>query len=279
MLADATAHGLHFKFPASDTHIGGSLRDFGEFAQPEVDLICDLLTDGGDFIDVGANIGAIALPVAKRRPASRVLAIEASASLAPVLGANLIASGLDNVSLLHAAAGPRREIAEFPDVPLSAEGNHGAIGFRYKPGEVPRRPVLMLPLDELTTPATKVIKIDVEGFELEVLKGASRTLETIRPSFLFEANPSVQGDVTPDAIRLLLAANYNLFWFFAPHGTPLAPRTKPANADMGDTNILAMPAGVRSGWLLARIKDPTATRPTHRSAYPYLAERYGYANQ
>lgn len=277
MLADTTAYGLRFRFPANDTHIGGSLRDFGEFARPEVDLICDLLADGGDFIDVGANIGAIALPVAQRRPESRVLAIEASASIAPLLGANVVDSGLANVSVINAAVGARREIAEFPDVPLSSQGNHGAVGFRYKPGETPRRPVLMLPLDEIVTPATKVIKIDIEGYELEALKGAANTIAGIRPSFLFEANPTVQGDVTPDAIELLQGANYNLFWFFAPHGTPIAPRAAPANADLGDTNILAMPAGLRSGWLLARIKDSAAVRPQHRSSYPYLTERYGYS--
>src|SRR4051812_46304360 len=99
MLEVAEAYGLSFFYPRGDHAVGASLRDHGEFARPESDLICDYLAAAapGTFIDVGANIGAIALPVAARHPAWRVLALEAHRGLAGVLAANAYGARLFNV--------------------------------------------------------------------------------------------------------------------------------------------------------------------------------------
>ena len=64
MLVETEAYGLKLIVPANDSGVSQCLRDNGEFAKVEVDLIASLL-GGGVCIDVGANIGSIALPLAK----------------------------------------------------------------------------------------------------------------------------------------------------------------------------------------------------------------------
>jgi hypothetical protein len=89
LLTTAEAYGLTFIVPEQDTGVGASLRHFGEYARPEIDLICDLLAPFGTdaaFVDVGANLGAICLPVAKRNRC-KVLAFEPSRRIHSILAA------------------------------------------------------------------------------------------------------------------------------------------------------------------------------------------------
>ena len=74
MLVQTEAYGLKLLVPANDTGVSQCLRDNGEFARVEVELIQSLV-NGGVYIDVGANIGSIALPLAKA--AKLVIAVEA----------------------------------------------------------------------------------------------------------------------------------------------------------------------------------------------------------
>ena len=80
MLDITRAYGLDFLFPKNDMVIGASLRQYGEFARPEVELIVEHMGSGPEgscYIDVGANIGSIALPVACP-PSSPLRQIEGS---------------------------------------------------------------------------------------------------------------------------------------------------------------------------------------------------------
>ncbi|MBP6546282.1 MAG: FkbM family methyltransferase [Phenylobacterium sp.] len=82
-----------------------------------MELIAELV-GGGTYVDVGANLGSIALPVA--RSGGRVIAIEANRGLAGLLATNALNNGLYNVEVHHAAVGETRRLAKFPMVPLSA---------------------------------------------------------------------------------------------------------------------------------------------------------------
>lgn len=271
MLNSTRAAGLTFLFPEGDTVVGPSLQRFGEFARPEVDFLVEAARGpSGVFLDVGANIGAIALPFALHRPGWAVTAVEAHRGLCAVLSANAFGNHLYNVQTVNAAAGPGRAIVEFPMHPLDNVLNFGDSGFHQT---ARRAALLQLPVDELA-PDASIIKVDVQGFEAEVLKGAGRTLAARQAIWFLEVPTDVQA--RGEMAAALLSADYTLYWFFSPFGTRVSPRGKVAAGTLeGDANFVAVPAGRDPPWPLTLVRDPQEPRPGVASAYPYLA-RYGY---
>jgi FkbM family methyltransferase len=274
MLNKTTAYGLDFLYPKADRAVGLSLARHGEFARVELEFLIEhAAADAGVFLDVGANIGAISLPFAKARPSWNVIAFEAHAGLAGVLAANAINNGVANVEVTPLAVGRGRAVADFPATSLSEEVNFGAHGFGMR--GAPTRPVGMAPLDEFATPEVRLVKVDVEGFEPEVLAGARRLLGEIRPIWLMEAsrhNPHA----TRASLSILKGAGYRLFWFFVPFAVMSPHRGGPvANPGQGDMNVIALPEGVESVWPLPPVDPGDDIRPLKVTHWPYLP-RYGY---
>lgn len=260
------AYGLTFHFPDRDDVIGGSLKTHGEFARPLLDfLLAAADRPGGLYIDVGANIGAIALPFAAQRPRWQVAALEAHRGIAGLLAANAVVNGLTNVEVHHAAAGPEARLADFPSPPLQARGNHGAAGF-YTVG-APTEPVRMLKLDDLAKDV-RLVKVDVEGFEPEVLKGAGRLIRDVKPIWVVEATAS-RAAPAREAMRIFLEAGYQLYWLFAPFVTPLAPKT-PGKLALGDLNVVAVPPGYANPWNMTPATSADGDFPNTSAAHPYI---------
>lgn len=168
----------------------------------------------GDSIwDVGANVGLFAFAAAGLAgPSGAVLAIEADPLLAGRLQA---AAALQDrrapVTVLAAAVSDESGLAIFEIAESSRAMNHLA-GFgapqSLEKGTRSRQPVPTLTLDSLLSrlKPPNLLKIDVEGAEVLVLKGARRLLRDIRPVVMVEVaeeNVEAVGD-------LLAAANYQL---------------------------------------------------------------------
>jgi FkbM family methyltransferase len=269
MLVQTEAYGLKLLVPANDSGVSQCLRENGEFARVEVELIEALVGDG-IYIDVGANVGSIALPLAKT--AKLVIAIEANRGFANVLAANALNNGLYNVSTVHAAIGEAERLARFPMIPLGQPGNLGVSGFHLA-GKFAEEVVRMTTLDSITPPTTTIIKIDVEGYEPSVLKGAGRTLRELRPTWLVESS-----DDTPESWSVIdefRQADYEIYWFFAPFVT-VHPNRGVAPAKLrGDVNILAVPREkAQPDWEMQRVVLG-GPRPTSIADFPYLT-RYGF---
>lgn len=272
MLEDVEAYGLKFRVPTGDTAVGASLRQYGEFARPELDFLLEHAgAPSGTFVDVGAHLGTLSLPFARARPGWRVISIEAANVLASLLVEAAAENGIVNVEVLSVAAGEAPGIAEFPAVELGGQGNFGAIGFSH-PHPV-RRKVGVRPLDDIAPNDTRLIKVDVEGFEAQVLRGAQRLLGQVRPVWLLEAHRD-QVERTRTVAGLLTAHDYNLFWFFSPFATPTAPKGLPDNPGRGDLGLVAVPAGRPPLWDMPAVVD-VARAPTSDREFPYL-RRYGY---
>lgn len=271
------AYGLDFLFPIRDRVIGASLRRFGEFAKPEIDIISEILaaSPGGTYVDVGANIGSIALPVASIHPRTTVLCVEANRLVAQILAANALANRLSNVGVIHAAAGSQPGLAAFPVPPLDLDLNFGAIGFEAGGASLPRENVRVCTLDEIAPPReTRMVKIDVEGFEREVLAGGQRTFREDRPAWIFETKHDHR---SADLIQTFLDADYDLFWLFAPFVTRQAHKEMMASPNLsGDTNVLALPSGCRPPFEMTQVRSAADRRPSSLEGYPYLS-RYGYS--
>lgn len=272
MLVVAEAYGLDLLVPEGDTIIGASLRQHGEFARPEVDLLSkylDRLGPQSSYIDVGANLGAIALPVAKRHANTKVVAIEAHRGLSGLLSANALNNRLYNVDVINAAAGAVPGLTRFPAPALSRTINFGGIGMHLNT-KVKTEAVRMCTLDEIIPSSPCVIKIDVEGFELEVLKGGEKTLAALNSVWLIESN-SAASDHGAATKTMMIEAGYQLFWFFAPFVTASARgESISSNGLAGDFNFLALSPGLENFWDLPPIIDAAAPKPTSLSSFGFL---------
>lgn len=274
MLVATEAYGLTFSVPARDTAVGASLVAHGEFARPELDFLIACAAEGeGAFLDVGANLGAIALPFAARRTGWRVLALEPHPGLYRLLRDTAARNGLTNVATLRAAAGEESSTVQYPSPSLDHAGNYGDLGL-HNPAEIVRSPTQMVALDDLDAPDVRLVKIDVQGFEPRVLKGARRLLEQVRPVWFVEA--STDPAVSAEVVRQLQAAAYNVFWFYSPFVTAQPRRGgSPANSALGDANFVAVPRGRSPVWALPSVREVDEHRPDSSGAYPYLVD-YGY---
>lgn len=139
------------------------------------------------FVDLGAHIGSVLAEVISNNRGVRLIAIEAIAEKATSLK-RLFPS----VTVLHSAVGESVGVVEF-SVRLDRSGFSSICATeaeRLNPAVRMVR-VPLRPLDDLlaSTQAPSVVKIDVEGAELGVLRGADRTIGKSRPVVFFESGP------------------------------------------------------------------------------------------
>jgi FkbM family methyltransferase len=161
-----------------------------------------LIQRGETVVDVGANIGYNTLYAAHRvGPKGRVYAIEPAQDNLAILYANLYANHLQNVVVLPYAAGSTHEIKQF-----FLRGDVSAVNSLYQDNFyhpiTKTVEVLAAPLDDLIPGTPALVKIDVEGGELEVLQGMSRILRSGSLRLIVEWHPTLQEAAghAPDAL-------------------------------------------------------------------------------
>jgi FkbM family methyltransferase len=135
------------------------------------------LRPGDTVVDVGANVGTLTLTAAALvGPGGRVLSVEAHPRTLRYLRANVELNGFTNVRTIQAAAGEEEGFLRFTDGRLDDQnrvsvGDGGLL--------VPARR-----LDDLVPEGrVRLLKMDVEGFELFALRGARRVLD--RTEYLY----------------------------------------------------------------------------------------------
>jgi FkbM family methyltransferase len=197
--------------------------------EPDIqDLLLRALPVGGVFIDVGANIGTFAIPAAKRVGLSGcVIAIEPSPEVFEVLRKNVALNNAGNVQLICAAAGASDGDTEFYPAPV----DHFGMGSRAPQFNAAPITIHSVTLDavvrELNLPSIDLIKIDVEGFELEVLKGAVGLLDgEMPPVIVFEfcdwAEARMSRDQVGSAQRFLMDHGFQIWRASDYQGVPIS---------------------------------------------------------
>ncbi len=165
-------------------NIGASPED--EF----IETVCKLLDEHerGIAFDVGANFGCWTLPLVKH--AEFVWAFEPQKCCADLITRSLTASGIHNARVVNAAVGASLGIVAVPQLDIDADANFGGIsliGENDQQTNAPKSPVQMAALDDYDYAGrVSFIKIDVEGGELDVLKGARRIIARDRPIMMME---------------------------------------------------------------------------------------------
>lgn len=154
------------------------------------------LEKGQVAYDVGAHVGFFTLLMARLvGEGGWVVALEPDPFMGPALENNLRLNGVTNVSVVKAAAGANAGKRRF------SPGRGAGIGHLAEDGELA---VEGTTIDDLGVRfgVPDLIKVDVEGGELEVLQGASDTLSRCKPVLLVE----LHGPENEAAASDLLAA-------------------------------------------------------------------------
>ncbi len=156
-------------------------------AEAEMAVITELARPGACVLDVGANVGHYTCHLsACVGPDGRVVALEPLLDAFTLLAANVQAAGLNNVTLINAAASSAITEARMSVPKFEGSGLDNLYRAHIVSGG--ERSVLCVPLDSLplSAPVT-LIKIDAEGHDLQVLMGAERILATQKPYLIVES--------------------------------------------------------------------------------------------
>jgi FkbM family methyltransferase len=203
--------------PSLEEPIAVTIFAKGVYEPDTVAGILGRIPPNGVYLDVGANIGAIALPVARQRPDVRVICIEADPGMATVLRSNIAYNALPNITVAECLAGPCfREAVRFYTAPPDRFGM-GSVGPQFdRPPMLLRQVALDELLDDMGIDNVDVIKLDVEGSELGVLQGLTRRLTASRsPKILFEfcdwAEERIEGQQPGAAQAFLHSLGYRTF--------------------------------------------------------------------
>jgi FkbM family methyltransferase len=179
----------------------------------------------GTLLDVGAHDGAFTLPFAAL-PGSRVLAFEPL----PAAFARLreAAGGLPNVSLHQAALGDATGEVTLSVPVVDGVANEqwastakSYVGHGARVGEQ-RFAVPLRRLDEFDISDLTAVKLDAEGAEYEVLRGAADTLRRCRPVLSIEIEERHRPGSTYSVPAFLDALGYDACWEFWGDWRPMA---------------------------------------------------------
>jgi FkbM family methyltransferase len=197
-----------------DRYVGRSLQEYGELSEGEVELFRSILRPGDVAIDVGANLGAHTIPMARLvGPTGFVFAVEPQRILFNILCGNIALNELVNVKAFPFALGREPGAIRVIPVDYGAEGNFGGVALGGTQGEV----VPVVTLDQVGLPKARLIKIDVEGMELDVLLGAKEILARDRPVLYVENDRPEKSEAL---VAQLIADGYRMWWHLPPLFNP-----------------------------------------------------------
>jgi len=207
-------HGI-FAFNRNDSFVGRSLDIYGEWCESEMALFDKIVPPKSLVIDVGANIGTHTVFLAKKVGiGGRVLAFEPQRLVYQTLCANVALNALTNVNCVHVAIGDNRESITVPLLNPRAEFNFGELSLLDQTqGET----VSKIRIDDLALPRCALIKMDVEGMEIDVIRGATKTITTHHP-LLFVENNRPKG--SPELVEALSDLGYKCWWHIASYFNP-----------------------------------------------------------
>ena len=158
--------------------VGDSIGWYGEYLQPQLDLLARLIRPGASLMEVGEGVGVHALFLAALvGPSGHLFLYEPRPLMQRVLRQNLAANRVGNVTLMKRALGPAAE-ASAAETPTES-------------------------LDELQLDQLQLLKIDNDADALDVLAGGAETLWRLRPLLFIAARDDASLRAVASRVREL----------------------------------------------------------------------------
>jgi FkbM family methyltransferase len=202
-----------------DKYIGQALIEYGEYSEIETHFLLALINRPGAIVEVGANIGSQTVAIAKaaRAAGADVVAFEPQPFVFQNLCANLALNALGNVNAWPFACSDQPGFVWLKSQDYQHTGNFGEVSVQaQKINEGFQMPCVRLD-DFLGGRDVYLMKIDVEGFELQVLQGARQILTGQRPMLYVENDRPA---LSTALIEHLWAQGYRLWWHIVPLFNP-----------------------------------------------------------
>ena len=155
--------------------------------------VVDFLPEDSIIIDGGTNVGLVFIPVAQRVKDKniKVIGFEPQRMLFSALSGSIALNGLTNCWLHNLAIGDTTDKVTLPEVDYAAFADYGLVSVtsgkdfeenRYMNNRI----VDCITIDSMNLPRLDFIKLDIEGFEIQALKGATESIRKYKPAMWVE---------------------------------------------------------------------------------------------
>jgi FkbM family methyltransferase len=220
-------YGQYFLECDSSHHLPQILHTVPNFGRNLADVVNALEAKDLHVIDVGANIGDTAILLARFAPGAKVLCIEGDSRFMSDLRRNI--AQISGVTIAEAILSDRS--AQVKGEFVTKQGTaHVVLGEGGALLQVQALDDLLTAYPEFSCP--DVIKIDTDGFEPAILRGAKNVLASSKPVVFYEWHPDyyrMAGEDTISHADFLMNLGYDGFTFFTNRGELLLHVRKPGH--------------------------------------------------
>jgi len=225
----------------NDNVISYALRLYGEYCHAEIEIMSNFLNEKSLYVDIGTNIGYHVLGIHKNTGA-KCLGFEPHPNHFAVASYNC--QDYTDIALVNAAVSDSAGDVILTDFDVDKVTNYGEV---KSPDDTEQKTITSpsVKLDDINLSGCTLIKIDVEGNELRVLKGAEQTIEKFKPVILYEA---MDVEVWKECVSFMISKGYKQYWVVSkttPMGETFKPKTE--NNPFGNSSVpsvLCIPEGI-----------------------------------
>ncbi|MDP9077370.1 MAG: FkbM family methyltransferase [Bacteroidota bacterium] len=229
-------------YTSADSYIEYTILSNGTYEDEINKLIRISLKTGGNALDIGGNIGLQSVRMSQCvGPTGKIFAFEPLNYLQQKFKRNMLLNKAANVTLFPYALSNKEGEADFSINPNS--WNQGTFSLSNSSGTEVQHVTIKVAddLDEVKAlESLDLIKIDVEGFEFQVLLGLAKTLKVHKPRIIFEYDSNYwlnNGQSIADCYSFLESLGYTLYQV-----TPVGCELLKSSNEVEGGNLFCIPA-------------------------------------
>lgn len=231
-----TINGFRIKFPTRYVNYFPADYEHHNFR-----FLREQVNPGDDILDIGAHIGLFAVAASSLvKPSGKVYAFEPADQTIPLLSKTIALNHAESyIQVEQAAVGEKNGIATFYVSDIKGDNSNSMVSYK-EDRKLFAKEVKLYSIDEYIKEKNiknlRFIKLDVEGVELDALKGAVQTLRHIKPACIVAVHPEpvlARGDKLEDIFDLIQNAGYHV----TAEGKQITRESFCANRELIDLHI------------------------------------------